>query len=790
MAKDLKIKIKNTQIAEALKFTTQKKKTTATKKKLSKTDVSSIVSEESEKTSKRKVRLLPSKEEPKEKKQQAPSSQKIEESSIHEKIPLSSQETSLVEEKISSSSQEELSPKPSSSTSAEKTPQPIPLKPLAPKKGKENEKELEIETEKEIKKLKKPSIKEPKKHFDARDRMGLRVGEEEQWRKKRPYKKVKKVVKEEEIIRPKQLKIVLPITLKDLAAEMKLKASELIAKLFAQGIVVILNDFLDDETVVQLLGHEFGCEITIDTSEADKLKITSKTILEEIQQTDPSLLSSRPPVVTFMGHVDHGKTSLIDKIRQSNIAEHEAGAITQHIGAFVAKTSLGDITILDTPGHEAFSEIRSRGANVTDIVILVIAGDEGMREQTIEALQKAKEASVPIVVAINKSDKAGFDPEKVFRQLADNDLLPEAWGGTTITVNCSALSGSGINTLLEMLSLQAEVLELKANSSSRARGTILESQMHTGLGAIATVLVQNGTLKIGDAIVFGDQSGRIKTIHDQYDHPVESASPSIPVKITGLSGLAEAGSEFIVVSSEKEAKQLAQARLAGIKREEQRQKKRTSFESILEKKIPKKILPLIIRGDVQGSLEALQNSLLKIKSQKVILNIISTEVGEISESDIELAAASKAIILGFHTKVESHAEPIMKQKGVKVLIHDIIYHAIDNIKQEMVTLLDKIVEERDTGRALVKATFKSSHLGIIAGCIIEDGTIKRNNQVRILRENNIIWKGKIASIKRLKDDIKEASKGAECGILLENFSDVQQGDIIQAFDINLLEPSL
>jgi translation initiation factor IF-2 len=557
-------------------------------------------------------------------------------------------------------------------------------------------------------------------------------------------------------------------------------------------MVLTLNDYLDDETVVQLLGHEFDCEIHIDRTEQERIRITGQTIKQEIEATSSDTLILRSPVVTFMGHVDHGKTSLIDTIRKSNRVAGEAGAITQHIGAFKVKTNAGDVTILDTPGHEAFSEMRSRGANVTDIVILVIAGDEGIKAQTEEAIRQAREAQVPILVALNKCDKPNFDAQKVYRELADRDLLPEPWGGTTITVNCSAASGQGITELLEMIALQAEILELRANEEARARGTVLESEMHKGLGAVATVLVQNGTLRKGDAIVFGHFSGRIKTMQDDHGKNIEEAGPSTPVKITGLSELALAGHEFIVVKSEKEARELAAARAEGIQRDLQSKPKLGSMEKMMAKKESgeKKILALILRADVQGSLEALKNSLLKIHSDKVRIEIVNADIGEISESDIALAAASKATIVGFHTSIESHADELIKQKNVPVYTQDVIYHLIDEVKNRMRMLLDKLEKETDTGEAVVKAVFKSSQLGLIAGCQVTEGTIKRQHLMRQIRGKDVIWKGKIASLKRLKEDVKEVQKGFECGILLEGNSDYKEGDILQAYEITYLEQDL
>ncbi len=636
----------------------------------------------------------------------------------------------------------------------------------------------------------KPQKKKEDFRFDSRDRQGLRDVDNEAWRKRRAYKPKKQI--QEEVIRPKNLSVRLPISIKDLAQEMKLKASQLIAKLFMQGITLTLNDYLDDETVVQLLGHDFGCEIKIDTAEKERIQITDRTIRQEIESTAQEQIILRPPVVTFMGHVDHGKTSLIDAIRKSNRVAGEAGAITQHIGAFKVKTTAGEVTILDTPGHEAFSEMRERGANVTDIVILVVAGDEGMRTQTDEAIKQAREAKVPILVALNKCDKPNFDSQKAFRELADRDLLPESWGGTIIVVECSALTGQGIPELLEMIALQAEILELRANPQSRARGTILESEMHKGLGAVATVLVQNGTLRKNDAIVFGPYSGRIKTMHDDHGLSVDFAGPSTPVKITGLSELAVAGSEFVVVKNEKEARDLASARAEGLQRHSMAQAKLGSMEKMLAKKESgeKKILPLILRADVQGSLEALRISLHKIKSDKVRIEIVSADVGEISESDIELAAASKATIVGFHTRIESHADNMIKQKKISVYTQDVIYHLIDEVRDRMRSLLDKLEKETDTGSALVKAVFKSSQLGNIAGSQVIEGSIKRQSLIRQLRANKVIWKGKLASLKRVKDDVKEVQKGFECGIVLEGQTDVREGDVFQAYEVTYLEQDL
>jgi len=637
----------------------------------------------------------------------------------------------------------------------------------------------------------KPTRKiEPNKSFDVRDRQGLRGDDDRgQWRKKRHGKQMR--VQEDTTIRPTSLKVRVPISIKDLAVAMKLKASQLVAKLFLQGSIMTLNDSLDDEIILNMLGSEFGCELTIDSTEEERIRITDKTVKEEVLSSEANDLVIRPPIVAFMGHVDHGKTSLIDYIRKSNRAAGEAGAITQHIGAFRCKTNVGPITVLDTPGHEAFSAMRARGADVTDIVVLVVAGDEGIRQQTIEAIHHAKAAKVTIVVAINKSDKPNFNAENVYRQLSEQDLLPESWGGQTITVNCSAVSGEGIQELLEMLALQAEVLELRANPNTRARGTVLESEMHKGMGSVATVLVQNGTLKIGDAVVFSQFFGRIKTIQDEHGNQLQEAPPSAPVAITGLSGLPEAGQEFIAVKSEKEAREISAARVLDKRESNLLLKKKVSMENLLQQssETSKKILNIVLRADVQGSLEAIKVALQKIESDKAELNIIFAGVGEVSESDVQLAAASKAVIIGFHTHIESHADLLVKQLGVQVKLHDIIYHAIDDAKLLMSGLLDKIAIETDKGKAEVRATFKSSHYGIIAGCHVTEGVIQRNNIIRVIRAKQQVHKGQISSLKRIKEDVREVAKGFECGIIMNNF-ELQEGDILEAYEVTYITQQL
>ncbi|WP_213357758.1 translation initiation factor IF-2 [Chlamydiifrater phoenicopteri] len=617
------------------------------------------------------------------------------------------------------------------------------------------------------------------KSFSGRDRYGLNEGsDDDKWRKKRT--KQKKSYEDHVVQRPTSIKVPLPITVKDLAAEMKLKASELIQKMFIHGMTYVVNDVLDDETTVQFIGSEFGCTVEIDHSEKEKIQVVSNSVKEEVNETSPEKLAIRPPVVAFMGHVDHGKTSLIDALRKSNIASGEAGAITQHMGAFRCSTPVGDITILDTPGHEAFSAMRARGAEICDIVVLVVAGDEGIKEQTTEAIKHALTAGIVIVVAINKADKPNFNAENVYRQLSEFNLLPEAWGGTTATVNTSAKTGEGLTELLEMLALQAEVLELKADPSNRARGLVIESELHKGLGHVATVLVQNGTLRVGDSLVFNDCYGRIKTMHDEHNHSMKEACPATPALITGLSGIPKAGDPFVVVKNEKTAKEIIEARIAGKQRFALQQKRNLSFDALLQNR---KVLKLIVKADVQGSIEALVGSIAKIKSDKVKVDIVSTGVGEISESDIRLAAASKTTILGFHTSIESHAEPLIKSLGVRVKLHDIIYHAIDDVEAMMADLLDPIMEEKPLGSAEIKEIFKSSQLGCIYGCLVVEGSIVRNQKVNLVRNKEVIWKGSISSLKRIKEDVREVKKGLECGVLLDGYGLAKIGDTIQCYEI-------
>jgi len=795
LAKNLKLKVKNAQLAQALSKLKKPGKEPQEKKAPKKTAAKKVAPKDADKDNapkKMEAQIIRKASDIR-----AEEERKKQEALEAKKAPVKEPKAEVVETPAPEKAPEKAAPKVVKQEKSEKAAEPKTeksVKATPAKEGESADKKSKplgpVKDKKDVKPAKKQQSFRP---FDSRDRLGLRSDDDaQQWRRRRPYKQRRSHDSRAEPVRPNEIKVRIPITVKDLAHEMKLKAGQLIQKLFLEGMVITVNDYIDDPTVLEILGAEFKVRIEIDTSEEERLAITGHSIKEELAATSEEELKHRAPVVTFMGHVDHGKTSLVDFIRKSNIAGGEAGAITQHIGAFKVNTSHGDLAILDTPGHEAFTLMRERGAAVTDIVILVVAGDEGIKPQTDEAIKLALDANIPLVIAINKADKEGFNTDNVYRQLADRNLLPEAWGGEVLTVNCSAKSGDGIAQLLEMTALQAEMQEPRANPHSRARGTVIESELHKGLGCVATVLVQNGTLKMGDALVLEQIWGRVKTMHDDHGRKIESAGPSTPVKITGLSGLPEAGCEFVVVDSEREARKLCEGRRSGEQRAALKARG-TDFEALLAREsemMQKKVVPVIIRADVQGSVEALKNSLEKIKSEKIELNIVSAEVGEVSESDVELAAASNAVIIAFHTLVESHAEDIIKREKVNIRSHDIIYHVVDDVKDIMRSRLDKVREETYAGMAEVRQVFKSSHLGNIAGCIVSDGTITRDSYAKLYRNDKLVWEGNIASLKRVKEDVKEVNKGLECGILLDGFKTYEEGDQIKTYKITYVSQDL
>ncbi len=573
------------------------------------------------------------------------------------------------------------------------------------------------------------------------------------------------------------------IVLADLGKRMGIKANELIAKLMGMGMMVTVNQTIDYDTA-SLVATEFGFEI-------ERATFEEETVIKT-EVDSPEQLLHRPPVVTIMGHVDHGKTSLLDVIRRSKITDFEAGGITQHIGAYHVKHETGDIVFLDTPGHEAFTAMRSRGAQVTDIVILVVAADDGVMPQTVEAIDHAKAAGVPIIVAVNKIDKPEAEPERIKRELAEKGLASEDWGGETIFVNVSAKEQIGIDELLEMILLQSEVLELKANPNKPASGHIIESRLDTGIGPVATVLVKEGTLRVGDPVVCGSYYGKIRIMFDDMGNQIKEAGPSIPVQIVGLSGVPMAGDELNVMAAEKDAKQVSEHRLQKQRAKELARTSRMSLEKLYEKLMEGEVkdLNIIIKADVQGSIEALKDSLIKLSFDEVKIGVIHSAVGPIHESDISLAAVSNAIILGFNVRPTAKVALIAEEENVDIRYYDIIYNAIKDIKDAMVGLMAAKFEEKVLGEAEVRETFHVPSIGTIAGSYVTSGKIKRGAQVRLIRDGIVIYDGKIATLRRFKDDVKEVIQNYECGILIENYNDIKIGDLIECYYLEEVKPTM
>jgi translation initiation factor IF-2 len=569
------------------------------------------------------------------------------------------------------------------------------------------------------------------------------------------------------------------ISVGDLAARMSAKASDVIRELFKQGMPVTINQRLDRDTatlVVEEMGHKAVAARDEDAEEA---------LMHEVeQQTQDLEAQPRPPVVTIMGHVDHGKTSLLDYIRRTRVAVGEAGGITQHIGAYHVKTARGMISFLDTPGHAAFSAMRARGAQVTDIVILVVAADDGVMPQTVEAIQHARASGVPIVVAINKIDKPDANPDRVMQELTQHQVVPEEWGGDTMVVEVSAKSGEGIEDLLEAILLQAEVLELTAPEVGPARGAIVESSLDKGRGPVATVLVQAGTLHQGDVIVSGNEFGRVRAMFDEGGRSVKEAGPSIPVQVLGLSGTPNAGDDVVVVSDERRAREVAELRATRerqLKLDEQRGASLDQLFSQL-KEGEAKTVNIIIKADVQGSMEALRDSLLKLSTDEVKVVIVAAGVGGITESDANLAVTSNAILLGFNVRADAAARRVVEEKGLDLRYYSIIYELLDDVKKALSGLLSPEVTEEIIGLAEVRDVFRSSKLGAIAGCMVLEGVIKRNNPIRVLRDNVVVFEGALESLRRFKDDVQEVKSGTECGVGVKNYNDVQVGDQIEVFE--------
>jgi translation initiation factor IF-2 len=501
---------------------------------------------------------------------------------------------------------------------------------------------------------------------------------------------------------------------------------------------------------------------------------------------------TRPPVVTVMGHVDHGKTSLLDAIRQADVAAGEAGGITQHIGAYSVQTQHGPITFLDTPGHEAFTAMRQRGAQVTDLVVLVVAADDGVMPQTIESIRAAKAAGVTILVAINKIDKPGATPERVMQQLTEYELVPEQWGGTTIMQPVSARTKQGVPELLEYIALQSEVLELKANPEKLASGRVIEAKLEKGRGPVATVLVEEGTLRVGDALVTGIHFGRVRAMMNERGEQVKDVPPGYPVEVLGLSGVPVAGDEFNVVQDEKAAKEVAEHRAEKQRQKELGSVKKATLEDLFAKAKTsgQKVLNVVVKADVQGSSEAVSQALEKAATKKVGVKILGSGVGAITESDVLTAVAGGGIIVGFNTKPETKVEQIASQQGVKILLFNIIYEAVDTIREEMVALLEPIVREKPLGKAEVRALFNIPKIGAIAGSAVTEGVVKRGGHVRVMRDRKVLHTGKISSLKRLKDDVREVQAGFECGIGVDGYTDVKPGDVLEVFELEEIRPSL
>jgi translation initiation factor IF-2 len=577
------------------------------------------------------------------------------------------------------------------------------------------------------------------------------------------------------------------ISVKDLAEKLGVRAKDLIARLLMKGVMATVNQSLDFELAKDLARH-FGAEsesISFEDQAAQEMAALTGVTEEKAAQA----AVTRPPVVTIMGHVDHGKTSLLDAIRETDVAGGEAGGITQHIGAYKVKITKEDspafgrqIVFLDTPGHEAFTRMRARGAKVTDIVVLVVAADDGVMPQTLEAMDHAKAAKVPIIVAVNKIDKPEALPDRVKKQLADRGLMPEDWGGTTVFVDVSAKKRTNLNLLMEMICLVADLQDLKANPERPATGTVVEAKVDRGRGVVATVLVQNGTLRVGDNFIIGNTFGKVRAMFDDRSKAVEEAPPSTPVEVLGLEGLPQSGDVLMVADREK-ARQIAEYREQRAREATLAKSSKLSLEGLAEqiKTAGMKELPIILKADVQGSSEVLADTLTKLSNEKVKIKILHTGVGAINENDVLLASASNAVIIGFNVRPERKAQELADMEKIDIRLHSIIYELQDQIKKAMLGLLDPVIKETYQGRAEVRDTFRVPKAGTIAGCYVLDGIIKRDSDVRLVRDGVQVYKGKVGSLKRFKDDASEVRNGMECGINLQNFNDVKKGDVIEAF---------
>ncbi|MGH2695487.1 MAG: translation initiation factor IF-2, partial [Actinomycetota bacterium] len=569
------------------------------------------------------------------------------------------------------------------------------------------------------------------------------------------------------------------VILKELAERLGAPPTDLIKKMLELGEMVTINQSLSDEAV-ELLARAYGLEPEIVAPDEDEAEE------EEEEEVDPARLRPRPPVVTVMGHVDHGKTLLLDAIRQSDVISGEAGGITQHIGAYQVHQNGSQVTFIDTPGHEAFTAMRARGAQLTDIAVLVVAADDGVMPQTVEAIDHARAAGVPIVVAVNKVDKPEADPMRVRQQLAEQGIQTSEWGGDFEFVDVSAKTGQGLDKLLETILVVAELQELKADPDRPARGTAIEAHLDKGRGPVASVLVQRGTLKVGDAIVCGAAHGRVRAMLDEWGQPLEEAPPGRPVQVLGWSKVPEAGDEFRVIESEKDARHIAQEREARIRSAElvaARPAVRLEdvMASVREGEAAE--LRIILKADAQGSVEALAEALEKLSTAEVAVRILRQGVGAVSADDVNLALASEAIVIGFNVRPDPGARELAEREGVDVRLHRVIYQAVDEVKQALSGLLAPEEQEVELGRAEVRATFRVPRLGVVAGCYITQGTITRGSRIRLVRDGAVVYDGRVGSLRRFKDDVREVQEGFECGIGLENFQDVKEGDVLEAYEI-------
>jgi translation initiation factor IF-2 len=578
------------------------------------------------------------------------------------------------------------------------------------------------------------------------------------------------------------------VSVKDLAEKLEVRAKDLIARLLMKGVLATVNQTLDAELAKDLARH-FGAETAVISFEEQAAQEVAQ-LTGTSDEAAATAAVTRPPVVTIMGHVDHGKTSLLDAIRETDVAGGEAGGITQHIGAYKVKITKEDspafgrqIVFLDTPGHEAFTRMRARGAKVTDIVVLVVAADDGVMPQTLEAMDHAQAAKVPIIVAVNKIDKAEAMPDRVKKQLADRGLMPEDWGGTTVFVDVSAKKRTNLNLLMEMICLVADIQDLKANPERPGSGTVVEAKIDRGRGSVATVLVQNGTLRIGDNFIVGNTFGKVRAMFDDRGSLLEDAPPSTPVEVLGLDGLPQAGDQMLVVAEREKARQVSEYREQKAREATLAKSSKLSLEGLAEqlKTAGVKELPIILKTDVQGSAEVLADTLTKLSTEKVKIKIIRTGVGAITENDVLLASASNAVIIGFNARPERKAQELAEMEKVDIRLHSIIYELQDEIKKAMAGLLEPIIKETYQGRAEVRETFRVPKVGTVAGCYVLDGVIKRDSDLRLVRDGVQVYKGKVGSLKRFKDDANEVRNGMECGINITNFNDVKKGDVIEAF---------